>query len=179
MAANQQYHRISKIFHWAMALLIIGQIAGGVFMVYFISSESSFNISDFYSLHKSFGVLLIILVAFRVINRLINKPPAIPTTINKSERFLAHGGHYCMYALMFLIPLSGYLMSNSFGYSVKLFSIELPNLIARDYYYAPLYKSAHFYFGYTLLTIIILHIAATIRHRYFDRKENDILKRMT
>lgn len=179
MAAIQQYHRISKIFHWAMALLIFGQIAGGVFMVYFIDSESSFSRSDFYSLHKSFGVLVIILVAFRVINRLINKPPAIPATINKVERFLAHAGHISMYALMFLIPISGYLMSNSFGYSVKLFSIELPYLVERNYGIAPLFKTAHFYFGYILLTVIILHILATIRHRYFDKKENDILKRMT
>lgn len=179
MAATKQYNRISKIFHWVMALLIIGQIAGGIFMVYFIDSESSFNRSDFYSLHKSFGVLVIILVAFRVINRLINKPPAIPATINKIERFLAHAGHYSMYVLMFLIPISGYLMSNSFGYSVKLFSIKLPNLIEKDYYYAPLYKNIHFYLGYILLAVIVLHILATIRHRYFDKKENDILKRMT
>jgi cytochrome b561 len=50
----------------------------------------------------------------------------------KYEQILAHLGHFGLYVLMILVPLSGYLMSNSFGFPVHLFAIELPFLVEQN-----------------------------------------------
>ncbi len=175
---TNKYCLSSRILHWLLAFLIIGQIAGGIYMEDFLTADSYFSKSEFYNLHKSFGVVIFALVLYRIINRFINKPPALPLSINKFERSLAHLGHLSLYLLMVFIPLSGYLMSNSYGYSVKLFTIELPNLVAKNYEIAPIFKALHVNLSFLLIGIIVLHIIATIRHRYFDKKENDILQRM-
>ncbi len=172
-----KYHKISKIFHWLMAILVFGQVFGGIYMVHFMSQSS--NRFEIYNLHKSFGAILLILIFLRVFNRLINKPPKLPNTISKIEQNIGHLVHYSLYLLMILIPLSGYLMSNSYGFDVNLFNITLPNLMDRNYELAGYFSAAHKYLGYTILLFICLHIAGTIRHVFFDRQENNILKRIT
>jgi cytochrome b561 len=96
----------------------------------------------------------------------------------RSEKILAKFVHFALYFLMFLTPLSGYLMSNSYGFAVKLFSLEMPNLISTNYQVAKIFSDIHTIFSYTLLFLISLHIAGVIKHLFFDKAENNVLKRM-
>ncbi|MBL6664591.1 MAG: cytochrome b [Rickettsiales bacterium] len=172
-----KYSLPSRILHWIMAVIILGLLGVGIYMTEFLDRDSA-NRMLIYGLHKSFGVIVLILIFARVINRFINKPPALPNTIKKSERIGAHIGHIILYVLMFAVPLSGYLMSNSYGYPVKLFGLPLPFIVEKDFEVGKFFSSAHFYFGYGLLVVVIIHIAAVVKHRFFDQKENDVLKRM-
>jgi len=172
-----KYHISSRIFHWAMAIIIISAICLGVYMTEFLPKDAS-NRSELYGLHKSLGILVLLLIFPRIINRFINKPPALPETIKKIDQILAHAGHIVLYILMILVPLSGYLMSNSYGYRVKLFSIEMPFIIEKNYELGKIFSSLHYYLGYGILFMVLIHIAAVVKHRFFDSKENDVLKRM-
>lgn len=173
-----KYHITSRIIHWVMALIIIGLLASGVFMVNFLESTDSSR-GNFYNLHKSFGVIVLILIFLRIFNKIINRPPALPGTIHKHERILAYIGHHLLYLSMLLMPFSGYLMSNSYGYSVKLFSISLPNLVEKNYEIAGIFASTHQYLGYFTIALLAFHISGTLKHKYLDKnKENDVLKRM-
>jgi len=160
-----------------MAVIILGLLGLGIYMTEFLDKESE-NRMMIFGLHKSFGVVALILILLRIINRFKNKPPALPETIKKYEQKLSHLTHYTLYILMLLMPLSGYLMSNYYGYPVKLFGLQLPFLVEKNFDIGPIFSSAHFYFGYGLLFVVLLHIAAVIKHRFFDQKENDVLKRM-
>lgn len=174
---TESYHKNSKIIHWLMAIIIIGLLCSGIFMANFISSEANYR-GDIYSIHKSFGVVALFLITIRVINKIKNKPPALPESIKKVDRILAHIGHQLLYLSMIIMPLSGYLMSNSYGHSVKFFSITLPDLITKNYELGAIFAKTHKYLGYAMAAIIIAHIAGALKHRYFDKEENDVIKRM-
>jgi cytochrome b561 len=174
---TQKYHIISRLIHWTMAGIIIFLLGLGIYMTDFLGKESESRMF-IYGLHKSFGVLVLILLLPRLINRLINKPPTLPKSINKFVHKLAHSTHHLLYLLMLIVPLSGYLMSNSFGYPVHLFSIELPFLIGQNPDLGKFFAETHEIAAFTLLGVICFHLAGVIKHRYFEKPENDVLGRM-
>ena len=172
-----KYALTSRILHWVMAILIIFLLGLGIFMSDFLSEESP-NRMEVYNLHKSLGVLVLILLFLRVINRLLTHTPPLPFAISALEKKLAKFGHLALYFLMFTTPFSGYLMSSFAGYPVKFFSFELPNFFQANFQFAGFFAEAHEVSAYSLLTVIIIHILAVIRHRFFDKLGNDVLNRM-
>ncbi len=146
-------------------------------MTEFLSKEAP-NRMEIYNLHKSFGVLVLILIIIRIINRLYKKPPALPATMPKLEIMGAHLVHILLYILMIIVPLSGYLMSNSFGFPVNFFSYEMPFLIEKNFDYGRIFSQTHKVASYVLLGTIALHFLGALKHRFFDRPEHDVLKRM-
>lgn len=178
MAANisEKYHIYIRIIHWAMALIILGMIGVGWYMSGLPKDGSLRNV--LVDLHKSFGVLILILFFVRVAIRLATKIPPLPGTIPALQRKLAHLGHFMLYGLIFIVPLSGYAMSNMFGYRVKMFGLEMPKIFPDDKVIGRIAHEAHEILPYIFLAIIALHVAAVIQHHFFDKPENDILKRM-
>lgn len=173
----KKYPLSSRIIHWLMAVIIFAAIGVGLYMTKVLPEDAP-NHLEVYSLHKSFGVLALIFVIFRIVNRLVFKAPALPATIKKHEQILSHLGHFGLYFLMIAVPLSGYLMSNSFGFPVHLFSIEMPFLIERNFEVGKILAEVHELSAYAIIGLIFAHIAAVIKHRFFDKPENDVLKRM-
>lgn len=172
-----KYSLTSRIIHWLMAAIILGLLAVGIYMTEFLSKEAP-NRMQIYELHKSFGVLVLILIFIRIINRLIKKAPPLPPTMPKIEVILANLGHLALYILMIVVPLSGYLMSNSFGFPVHFFGIQMPFLVSQNFDYGKFFAQAHEFLAYTILGFIAIHVLAVIKHRFFDKPENDVLKRM-
>lgn len=173
----QKYPLSSRIIHWLMAAIILFLLGLGIYMTDFLPKDAP-NHLEIYSLHKSFGALALILVIVRICNRLIYKAPQLPATLKKYEQILSHLGHFGLYFLMICVPLSGYLMSNSFGYPVHLFSIELPMLVATNFELGKFFAEAHEVCAFSLFGLIAIHILAVIKHRFFDKPENNVFKRM-
>ncbi len=172
-----KYSLSARILHWSMAIVIIGLLGMGIYMKEFLDKEAP-NRMMIYNLHKSFGVLILILILIRFLNRLKNKPPHLPYTLPKYERILAHLAHIALYIFMVIVPLSGYLMSNSFGYPAMFFGYEMPFLIAKNFDHGKVFAEIHEVAAYSLLAVVALHILGVIKHRFFDIPENDVLKRM-
>jgi cytochrome b561 len=149
----------------------------GLYMTKILPKDAP-NHLQVYELHKSFGVMVLILVLIRITNRLMKGAPPLQETISKIERILAYLGHFGLYVLMIITPLSGYLMSNSFGFPVKFFGIKLPFLVSQNFDHGKIFALAHELLAYALLALVVIHILAVIKHRYFDKPENDVLKRM-
>lgn len=167
----------SRILHWLMAAIILTLLGLGIYMSEFLSKDAA-NRMEIYNLHKSLGIIALALIFLRIINRLINKAPALPQSISKLEITLAHLCHFALYFLMILTPLSGYLMSNSAGYPAVFFGYELPFLIEKNLELRKFFAETHELSAYSLLALITIHVSAVIKHRFFDKPENDILKRM-
>lgn len=172
-----KYALSSRIIHWLMAAIIIPTLGVGIYMKEFLAKDSPSHL-EIYSLHKSFGVIALIFIFIRIFNRLLNKAPQLPQSMSKLEKALAHLGHFGLYILMILVPLSGYLMSNSFGFPVRLFSIALPNIVGTNFELGKIFSEIHELGAYSLLGLVSIHLLAVIKHRFFDRPENDVLKRM-
>lgn len=172
-----KYALSSRVIHWLMATIILFLLGLGIYMTKILPKDSP-NHLQVYELHKSFGVLVIALIVIRIINRFIKKAPPLPDTMPKYEQILAHLGHFGLYVLMIAVPLSGFLMSNSFGFAVKFFGIELPLLLESNFDHGKIFAEAHELSAYALLGLMLAHVAAVIKHRFFDKPENDVLKRM-
>jgi cytochrome b561 len=164
-----KYPKSMRVFHWAMALLIIAMLPLGLFMEDFPTAIKS----DAYGLHKSIGVVLLILIVFRILNRLNHQVksqvPAMDNALSKNDKIFAKLGHFVFYILIIIMPLSGYLMSNAAGYPVKLFGIVMPTLIEKSTELQDLFANTHEYIGYAIMAVLALHILAVIKHKIKDK----------
>jgi cytochrome b561 len=171
----EKYPLAIRITHWLMALLILCLLAIGLVMTGIPRSDPLHN--TLYGLHKSFGVVVLCLWLLRVCLRLALGTPVLPGTIPAMDQKLAHAGHALLYLLMIAMPLSGILMTNSFGFSVNFFGImELPKVIGINKSLGGLFSEFHTYAAYALIGLIVLHVAGLIKHRLKERV--NLLQRM-
>ena len=172
---TEKYHLSLRILHWVMALIILALIASGWYM-HHLDNSVPYKF-DLYALHKSFGVMILILFFVRGLTRLLTLVPALPGSISTAERHLAHSVHAFLYISMLLVPLSGYIMSDAGGYGVKLFGLPMPHLFNGEGL-AYLAHTFHHYSAYVLLAFIGLHVAGAVKHQWFDKPRKNILSRM-
>ncbi len=162
-----KYPAALRVLHWLMAVVIIGLIAIGLYMTSLPKNDSSRAL--FYSLHKSFGVTMLLLCIIRLGLRLRMGTPALPDSIPAHEHRMAHAGHIALYGCMILMPLSGYCMTNSFGFPVRWFGLNLPVFFGTDKARATFMAESHSLIAYTLIALVLLHIAGVIKHMLKER----------
>ncbi len=171
---NSSYTAIAKWFHWGMALVIGGLIALGFVMTDMPLSPDKLQ---YYAWHKWAGVSVFVLVWLRLVWRVLNPPPAYPSSMSPLVQGVAHLGHAALYGLMVVIPLSGWLFSSAKGVQTVWFGVlPLPDLIDKDKEIAHLLHEVHESLNYLLLFLLTGHVAAALKHHWIDR--DDILKRM-
>ena len=171
------YGAFAKFLHWGMALIIIGLIVVGTYMVGLDKADPSKM--QIMGLHKSFGAIFMQFAILRIIWSRINRAPALPDALANWEKLLSKIITGMLYLLMLAIPFSGYAMTNLFGYPVNLFGlVDLPILFGKDPAMGMLAKQAHGLLVYTLLVALFLHIAGALKHRFLDKPEADVLARM-
>ncbi|WP_257254601.1 MULTISPECIES: cytochrome b [unclassified Endozoicomonas] len=173
---SEKYPVLMRLLHWLMALTILGIIASGWYMAG-LSKDVSYKY-DIYPWHKSFGILVLLLVVIRILIRLFSKVPKLPKGLPHHEKVLARVTHYSLYALMILVPVSGLTMSDAGGRAVFFFGIPLPELMEDNKELAGTLHTIHTYIPYAFLGIIALHVVGALKHRFMDKPENDVLGRM-
>lgn len=101
------YGRIAKWFHWTTAALFLAAYVSVYYRQWFTEKQTPENITAL-QIHLSVGVSIAVIVALRVIWRLMNRAPADePGT--PLAHLAAHMGHLALYAVMIVAPLTGYL----------------------------------------------------------------------
>ncbi|MFM9912600.1 MAG: cytochrome b [Methylophilaceae bacterium] len=192
----QRYTKVAIILHWLIALMIFGMFAVGWFMADLPKDApkvASFDLFDlglymvqlpeaisprsyYFNLHKSFGVMVLALVLFRIYWKLTHKAPALPASIIGWQRKAASASHHLLYMLMFLMPASGLIMATYSKYGVKWFGIPLIKGLDNE----PLrevFKSAHEAIAVILISLIAIHVLAALKHKFVDKDE--VMGRMT
>jgi cytochrome b561 len=175
-----KYSRSMRILHWVMAVIIIGMIGLGITIMSLPDNDPMGDVLLWW--HKSFGMLVLLLVGARLLIRFRSVIPALPRGISQLEARAAHAAHVAMYALMLLVPLTGYAMSSVFTQSdgVFFFGILLPELLPKNDAWFPVLEEAHHFLAFTLLGLVVLHAAGALKHRFLDRgREEDVLSRMS
>lgn len=171
---DAKYPLQMRAMHWLLALIILCLLAVGLYMES-LSRDDQMR-PTLYAMHKSFGVTVFLLLLLRIFFRVRLGVPALPDVISMLERRLALLGHYAFYVFMIVMPLSGFLMTNAFGFAVKLFGIELPRLIGPDRDLGRTLETVHKFSAYLLIALIVLHVAGVIKHRLKDKV--NLLQRM-
>ncbi|MFZ4702596.1 MAG: cytochrome b [Candidatus Methylumidiphilus sp.] len=171
---SEKYPFPLRTLHW---------LAAAGFAVLFITGPIMVDLdktdplrADLFGLHKSFGVIAIILLVARLRVRWRATLPALPASLQDWELTLAHWGHRGLYALMIITPIVGWADSNFHGRPVKLFGIPLPKLFPTIENIGTTPGLIHTVLAYTLLGLVAVHVAAVVKHRYFDKA--DVLRRM-
>jgi len=171
---EDHYGIVTILFHWTMALLIIGMLGLGLYMVRIPSSPEK---GELIVLHKEFGVIVLLLVALRLSWRFLNKIPALSSTIPKWQAVAANIAHYLLYGCMFAMPITGLLETAAAGYTVSFFGwFELPALGSPNEALKSIYGAMHEWIAYGLIIIVVLHAGAALMHHYIER--NNVLRRM-
>jgi cytochrome b561 len=169
-----RYSSVAIAFHWVLALAIVGAFGMGVYM-----SDLPFSPQrlKYYNWHKWAGVTILALSALRLLWRLTHRPPPdLPTPA--WQRLAAHGTHWALYALFFAVPLVGWAYSSAAGFPIVWFGVlPLPDFVSPDKALAEAIKPWHGYLAYALATLVLLHIAATLKHQFIDR--DGLISRMS
>lgn len=160
--------------HWIAAVLIIGNLAFGLYMVDLPLSPAKLK---YYSWHKWAGVTIFLLSAARLLWRLTHAAPALPSAMPAWQRTAANASHHALYLLFFAAPLTGWLFSSAAGFQTVYFGvIPLPDLLSKNKELADVLKLVHRFTNYTMAALVVLHAAAAIKHHVVDR--DDVLARM-
>lgn len=169
---EERYGIVAIIFHWIMAILIIGMISLGLYMADLPNGPVKIKL---FGLHKEFGMLILMLVTLRIIWRLQNQTPRL--SIPRWQKWAAHGTHFILYTLMIAMPITGWLVTSAAGFQVSFFGMFLvPNLIPADEAQMKLFAEIHEWLAYGLIAVLCLHVAAALKHHFIDK--DNILIRM-
>lgn len=176
--ARHRYSTVAMLLHWLMAAAILTLLISGLWMTDAIkepaTQATAFSV---YQWHKSLGLTVLVLSFVRLLWRLVNPPPALPQDMGRLTRFAAHGTHAAFYILMIGMPLLGWAMVSAsiFGLPTIVFGLfEWPHIpmLAGLEDKAPVegvLKAAHRTGGYLMIALLILHVAAALKHHFFDR----------
>ncbi|PCI34274.1 MAG: cytochrome b [Alphaproteobacteria bacterium] len=173
------YGVVAKVFHWGMFLILFGLVVVGLYMSDLPADtpEQMGYKFGLYDQHKSFGILILGLVVFRLVWRMINPVPKMPDTMSRLEGLSAHAMHMLLYVIMLAQPLFGWLMSSFGGYPVKFFGIGLPALAGKDKAMGDFFHEAHEITALLLIVAFAVHVGAALFH-HFVRKD-DVMTRMS
>lgn len=172
--APTRYPAPMRALHWTRAALILGLIAAGWAMTHL-------EAYSLYPLHKEFGVLAFIIASVAILVRTRSRRPAHPAGLKPWEDALSTVVHRAMLVLTVVVPLMGYSMSSSYSQSdgVPFFGLELPELLAKNDAAFAWFSALHKWLAYTLLALVVLHVAGVVKHRLFDEgRDADVLPRM-
>src|SRR5277367_1736835 len=169
-----RYSAVAQTFHWVIAALIVTQ-----FVLAISADDLPIGAHKLALLarHKSFGMTVLMLAILRLLWRLKNPPPGLPDGMTHLERVLARITHAAFYALLFAMPMTGWLMSSAKNYSVSWFGLfTWPNLIGKNEAAFDLLRSTHDILSDVLFVIAVLHILAALKHHFWNK--DDVLLRM-
>lgn len=173
-ARTGAYTLTAIVLHWASAALVISAFALGAYMVTLAFSPVKLQL---FSYHKWIGVSIFLFAVLRLGWRYFNPPPALPDGMPSWERKAANASHLALYALMFAVPLSGWLMSSAHGFQTVFLGVfPVPDIIGKDKALAEQLETVHFILNKALLAMVALHILAALKHHFLDR--DDVLRRI-
>ncbi|MCC6172437.1 MAG: cytochrome b/b6 domain-containing protein [Gammaproteobacteria bacterium] len=171
---TRRWGTVSRLLHWLVAALVIAQfvlanLAGGL--------PPGVAKLAMLARHKSVGITILVLALLRLLWRASQPVPTLPPSMPRWQARLATGTHHLLYALLFAMPLSGWLMSSARNYPVSWFGlVQLPDLVgASERLYAALHAT-HATLAVLLALTALLHVAGALKHHFIDH--DDVLRRM-
>ena len=181
--STQRYHGFAISLHWLIAMLVIGMLIVGKYMISLDESEPMrFLLTQW---HKSFGIAAMLLIFIRVLWRLTHRPPRLPGHLKPWEIKVAGLAHILLYLLMIMIPVSGWIMVSTSPLELPTMifnSIRWPHLAPLDTLpgkadISTLFREVHGVAASLLILLLIAHIGAALRHQFM--LHDDVMSRMS
>ncbi len=174
-APTRRYTATAQALHWVVALLMFITIPLAWVMVNMARTAPSRE--WIYTLHKSFGLTVLALVAVRLVWRALHPAPPLPERMARWERAMATASHWMLYLILVGMPVSGYVLSATGTVGVPYFDLfSLPTL-PKNQAVNDAARWVHAAVGQWLVyALIVLHVVATAWHAAVRR--DGVLDRM-
>ncbi|TVV75289.1 cytochrome b [Sphingomonas solaris] len=165
---GDRYTRVAIWLHWVIAAFVLYNLTGGIYGSFL--PETAPN--PLFSGHKALGITILFLSLARLAWRLTHRPPPLPA-MPRWQAGSAHALHWLFYVLIILMPLSGWIFSSA---GMKRWPLNWFGLF--DIPYLPIAQSVtggapaftfHVYAGWIMAGLVMLHIAAALKHHLVDR----------
>ena len=157
-----EYSLISKLLHWASAIILFVQIPLGFYLVDLDFGPERLNIEN---IHVIIGLCMFYLVILRLINKIISTSPKLEPSIFKGQKFLAKSNHILLYVTILSITISGIFKKLFNGETLVILFREIK--IVENFEIADFFYDIHIFSNYLLIALIIIHILAVIVHKLF------------
>ena len=123
----ERYTGMAQILHWIVVALLIVQ-----FTLAWTMPDIRRNTEPeaLINLHLSFGLVILLVMAVRLIWRLTHPAPPPPNGLPAWQLLSSRVVHGLLYALLFVIPVLGWMNASYRGWDVTLFGfLHMPNLV--------------------------------------------------
>ena len=166
----------AKLLHWLGAILILLLLGHGWWMTHLAPRPDRLA---HYNGHAALGYDLLALLIIRLLWRWTHAVPALPDGLATWERWSAKAGHFGLYLLMFGSTLTGWALAGTLRTPMNkdIFGITIPSIyVGQDRAVHNLFEHWHEWLSYALAVLVLLHIAAALRHHVIKR--TDVMRRM-
>jgi superoxide oxidase len=178
MATSGKHETYSKgmiALHWLTAVIMILLVAAVLGHEAFPKDSAPRKL--LMMTHFSLGLSVLALVLIRVSIRARETVPEILPDPSALVHLASKAAHLGLYAVMFVMPVLGYLMMNAKGRAVPFFGIPLPILIGEDKPFGDSLAEVHETIGWVFIGLVIVHaVAAVLHHHYY--KDNTLVRMM-
>ena len=166
-----RYHPLQVTLHWLIVVLLVAAFPLGKYMSGLPNDAAKL---PYLAIHLALGGLTLIVIMIRLIARLRLPRPAHAATGNVFLDWLGKAVHYALYALVFLMTLSGVSLSIKSGLMPIVFGGSGATLPADFHDFTA--RLVHGVAAPALLILVLLHVAGVIYHQF--RLKNNLLARM-
>lgn len=158
---KEAYGSVTRTLHWVMSVLMLTLIAVGFLLAEKMVPDAARG--DVMMLHKSFGIVVLVLVIVRITWRLTQLTPALDH-VPSWQRIAARGNILFLYVAMLGFPLSGLGMSLFSGRSVSVFNVWTIPAFEKTPELSGLFYQTHVVLAYAILASLAAHIGGAIYH---------------
>ena len=170
---TDHYPASSKWLHWLIAICVLTTAPVAIAM----TQVSEGPIQDaLYNFHKSLGILIFILMALRLINRLTVGAPIAEPGIEPWQKTVSAAVHGSFYVLLIAMPIVGYVANSAYGAPTPFFGLfELPPIVEKNEALATPLFALHRWVGFLVVVLVLIHVGAALYH-HFSRGDNVLLR---
>lgn len=161
-----RYGSVAQTLHWlVVALLVIQFTLGKIAENLPLGPDKLGTLAR----HKSVGITILTLAVLRLAWRSFNPPPPLPP-MPRWQVLAARVSHTALYAFLFAMPLTGWMMSSASNYPVSWFGlVQLPDFVAPDADLKQMLRDTHGLLSNVLATLVGVHLLAALKHQFHDR----------
>lgn len=161
--------------HWLTVITVLSLFALGLWMVELNLYDAWYKKAP--NLHKSIGILLLVLTLLRIVWRRIEGKPEPLSSHTAREQRIAKLMHILLYTLLISVMVFGYLISTADGRGIEVFGLlSIPATLHGLDKQEDIAGVIHLWLAVILISMVVLHALAAIKHHFIDKDQT--LKRM-